>query len=296
VNEAPSFGVIGLGNMGGGMARTLARKGLSTFGFDISASACRRAEEGGVTIVDSIAVLCEKAGTIISVLPDSPQVNDAYLGKGGIVANLHPGTDCIECSTIEPAITDAVARAAMAAGGRFMDAALGRSPAQAERGELLFMTGADPDDQARLAPVLWLMGDEIHHCGPVGAGIRTKLVLNLLSQSTCQLSAEVVALGIKMGLDRDTLLRVMGGGLGANGFITRYWPTKVLRGDTSPGFAIELSAKDLRHAMAMAAEAGVTMPTAAAAAGAVNAAVEGHGDKDVSGLLLAACENAGVDL
>ena len=118
-----------------------------------------------------------------------------------------------------------------------------------------------------------------------------KLVLNLLGQSTCQLSAEVKALGLKMGLALETLHPILTGGIGHNGFIADYWPTKVLRGDTEPGFAIRLSAKDLRLAAAMAEEAGAPIPAGAAA---VNRAAETHGHLDVSGMLTIACENAGV--
>lgn len=291
-------GVIGLGNMGGGMAATLVRQGLEVWGLDVDPAVAGRALADGVSLAASVGELVSRVQCVITVLPDSPEVEGLYLGDGGIVRHLSPGAGvlCLECSTIEPAVTDKVAAAVRERGATFSDAALGRSPAQARSGELLFMAGADEGDWPEVQAVLGLMGDAIHYCGPVGTGIRTKLVLNLLSQATCQLSAEVVALGLGMGLDRDALLGVMGAGLGANGFITKYWPTKVLAGDIEPGFAIRLSAKDLRHAMAMAGEAGVEVPTAAAASRAVNDAALVHGDWDVSGLLKVACTKAGVDL
>ena len=99
-----------------------------------------------------------------------------------------------------------------------------------------------------------------------------------------------------MGLSLETLLPILTGGIGRNGFIADYWPTKVLRGDTEPGFAIRLSAKDLRLATTMAEESGVQVKTAAAAAAAVHEAAQTHGHLDVSGLLTAACEKDGVSI
>ncbi|MCB1739459.1 MAG: NAD(P)-dependent oxidoreductase [Gammaproteobacteria bacterium] len=241
MNESTrEVGVIGLGNMGGGMAATLVRAGWQVSGHDSSDAACARARAAGVRIVDDIATLCAQVDTLISVLPDSPQVETTLLGEAGVLHNAQPGSLVIECSTIEPAISDRCATALAAASVQFIDAAMGRSPLEAASGRLMFMVGADDDALARARPLLDCLGDELHHCGPVGSGIRTKLVLNLLSQSTCQLSAEVFALGLKMGIARDTLHAVLSGSLGANGFITRYWPVKVLVGDTTPGFAIRL--------------------------------------------------------
>lgn len=291
-----TVGVIGLGNMGGGMARSLVRAGFRVLGFDLAQKSLERAQAGGVELAPGLITLAEAADAVITILPDSPDVEECFQGPAGILQHLRSGALCIECSTIEPAVTDRLARAVAGQGATLIDAALGRSPAQAESGELLFMVGADAATLEQARPLLNAMGDEIHHCGPTGAGIRMKLVINLLSQSTCQLSAEVMALGLKMGLEREHLLGVMGGGLGANGFITRYWPTKVLAGDTSPGFAIRLSAKDMRHAVAMAGEAGVNIPVGQAAATAINSAAKTHGNLDVSGLLVVACEEAGTNL
>ncbi|MDP6708730.1 MAG: NAD(P)-dependent oxidoreductase, partial [Alphaproteobacteria bacterium] len=219
-----------------------------------------------------------------------------FLGEGGVVQHIRPGSLVIDSSTIDPATTDRLAAELAAAGVAFVDAPVGRSPIQAAEGTLLFMIGAEAADLARARPLLDAMGSDIVHCGGVGSGIRTKLVNNLLSQATCQLSAEAVALGLKMGLSLETLLPVMTGGLGSNGFLSGYWPAKVLAGDTEPGFAIRLSAKDLGLAVAMAEAAGAPIPTGTAAAEAVARAAESDGDLDVSGLLTLACAAAGTKL
>lgn len=291
-----SVGVIGLGNMGGGMAASLARAGFAVTGHDVSAAAMERAQANGVAPATGVAAAVENADAILTMLPDSPDVERCLLGDGGVREHARRGALVVDSSTIAPAVTDRAAQALGEAGIAFVDAPVGRSPAQAATGTLLFMVGAANADLERARPLLDAMGDTVFHCGGVGTGIRTKLVLNLLGQVTNQLSAETVALGLKLGLDRDALLGVLCGGLGANGFIRDYWPTKVLAGDTAPGFAIGLSAKDMRLAAAMAEAAGVAIPTGAAGAAAINRAAERHGDLDVSGLLAVACEAAGVDL
>ena len=288
-----TIGVIGLGNMGGGMAASLARAGFTVLGVDTVEAARERATATGVRVVGDIAILASEVDAILTMLPDSPDVEACLLGPGGVAEHVRPGTLIIEASTVAPAVTKRAAAILMEKGCAFIDAPVGRAPANAADGTLMFMVGAAPEDFERAKPYLDAMGSDIHHCGDVGTGIAMKLVLNLLGQSTCQLSAEVMALGLKMGLALETLHPILTGGIGRNGFVADYWPTKVLRGDTEPGFAIRLSAKDLRLA-AMAEEAGAPIPTGAAAAAAVNRAAETHGHLDVSGMLTVACENAGV--
>lgn len=292
--QIKQIGVIGLGNMGSGMAASLVRAGFEVLGFDTSESATEKTRSTGVTPVASIAEITQSSDAILTMLPDTPDAEIALLGSDGVSSHARPGTMIIDSSTIAPALTDRLASEFAASGLDFIDAPVGRSPVEAAAGKLLFMVGADQSQLERAQPLLNAMGDTVLHCGAAGSGIRMKLVLNLMSQSTCQLSAEVVALGLKLGLELDTLLGALGGGLASNGFITRYWPTKVLAGDTEPGFAIRLSAKDLRLASEMAAQAGVPTPTGSAAAEAVNQASIKHGDLDVSGLLEVACANAGI--
>ncbi len=288
------IGFIGLGNMGGGMAASLARAGFRVLGHDVDRAALARAEAAGVTPVTDIRSLGAEAGILLAMLPNSPEVEDCFLGPDGILGDLAAGSLVIECSTIAPATTDRLAAACAEAGLDFMDAPVARSPIEAAIGKLLFMVGADDAVLARARPLIDAMGDTVLHCGSVGAGIRTKLVANLLSQATGQLSAEALALGLKLGLDRETLLGVLTGGLARNGYLADYWRAKVLAGDTEPGFAIALSAKDLHLAVAMAEAAGAAVPTATAARDAVTAAAETDGARDVSALLNVALRAAGM--
>jgi len=228
------------------------------------------------------------------MLPDTPDALACWTGTGNALAPMNPGGLVMEMSTIAPSATDQIAAAASDAGMTFVDAPVGRGPAQSESGELLFMVGADDAALERARPLFDAMGDTVIHCGAVGTGIRTKLVNNYLSQSTCQLSAEAVALGLKMGLSLDKFLPVMLGSLATNQYLANYWQTKVLAGDIEPGFAIRLSHKDLSLAIEMADQAGASVATGRAAREQVREASEKMADQDVSALLIAACAKSGV--
>ena len=293
-NTPTQIGFIGLGNMGGGMARNLARKGFSVSGYDISAKALDRAVEGGVTAAASAVDAANGADVLITILPDTPDVLGCLTGDDGALNVLETGALVMEMSTIAPSAIDQIAGTAKAAGLAFLDAPVGRGPAQAESGELLFMVGGEDAALAHAQPLFDAMGDTVIHCGAVGTGIRTKLVNNFLSQSTCQLSAEAVALGLKMGLDLDKFLPVLTGSLATNQYLASYWPTKVLAGDIEPGFAIRLSQKDLTLAIEMADQAGATVATGRAARDQIKEAAAQMGEQDVSALLIAACAKAGV--
>src|SRR6185503_12620683 len=156
-----------------------------------------------------------------------------------------PGQLVMDMSTVDPLATDRFAQLLETRGMRLVDAPVGRLAAHADRGESLFMVGASDEDFARVKPLLEAMGTTIHHCGPVGSGIRTKLVNNFLAIVSCQTNAEALALAQRFGLDLQKTLDVLYGTTATNGQLKIAWPAKVLKGDTEPGFTIDLAHKDL---------------------------------------------------
>jgi 4-hydroxybutyrate dehydrogenase / sulfolactaldehyde 3-reductase len=203
----------------------------------------------------------------------------------------------IDMSTIDPAASRSFSAVLGDKGIRFVDAAVGRSPAHAERGESLFMVGAAAGDLERARPILEAMGNKIIHCGPQGSGISMKIVNNFLAMATCQLSAEALTLGSKLGLSVATMYEVITNSLASNDHLKTYWPTKVLKGDVEPGFAVDLAYKDLSIGVSAAAQAGVPVPTGAAARDCLAEArtVHGLGGKDITAVLLAAAAKAGIE-
>ncbi|HEY6358485.1 MAG TPA: NAD-binding protein, partial [Vicinamibacterales bacterium] len=176
-----------------------------------------------------------------------------------------------------------------------VDAPVGRLASHAERGESLFMVGADETTFARVKPLLDAMGTTVHHCGPTGTGMRTKLVNNYLAIISCQLNAEAVALSQRFGLSLEKTLEVIHGTTATNGQLKIAWPSKVLKGDLEPGFTVDLAHKDLTLIVEAANEARVPVLVAAAAREAFSTArSEGYGAKDFSAVVDALCARAGI--
>jgi 4-hydroxybutyrate dehydrogenase/sulfolactaldehyde 3-reductase len=193
-------------------------------------------------------------------------------------------------------VTDRLAKAAAAKGLGFVDAPVGRLASHADRGESLFMVGSSDQDLARVRPLLEAMGNTIHHCGPAGAGMRTKLVNNYLAISACQLNAEALALAQRFGLSLEKTLEVIYGTTAFNGQLKIGWPAKVLAGDIEPGFTIDLAHKDISLVTEAANAERVPMPMAAVAREAYSAArARGFGGRDFSAMVDVLCELAGIE-
>jgi 4-hydroxybutyrate dehydrogenase/sulfolactaldehyde 3-reductase len=192
----------------------------------------------------------------------------------------------MDMSTIEPATTDRLATEASRRGLGFIDAPVGRLASHADRGESLFMVGGTDADFQRVLPLLEAMGTTIHHCGQVGSGIRTKLVNNFLAIASCQLNAEALAFTQRFGLNLAKTLEVIHGTTATNGQLKINWTGKVLSGDTTPGFTIDLAHKDLSLILGAAQSGKLALPMGSVARDALTLARQaGYGGQDFSALL-----------
>lgn len=290
-----TIGFIGLGRMGRPMASNLRRKGFDLVVHDISREAVSALEALGARAANGPAGVAQAADIVITMLPSSTEVEAIVLGADGVLAHGRAGQIVMDMSTVEPRTTDLLAARLADKGMRVVDAPVGRLAAHADRGESLFMVGGADEDVARVRPLLEAMGTTIHHCGPVGAGIRTKLVNNYLAVTLCQLNAEALSLSQAFGLDLPTTLDVLHGTTATNGQLKINWPNKVLAGDTTPGFTIDLAHKDLSVILAAANAAKVPMPVAAAARESFTLArAAGYGGIDFSGMADALCDLAKI--
>jgi 4-hydroxybutyrate dehydrogenase/sulfolactaldehyde 3-reductase len=254
-------GFIGLGTMGGPMAANVRRRQFPMVVHDLRAEATARLVELGAEAADGIAAVARAADVVITMLPGPKEVAGAV---AAILAEARPGMLVMDMSTVDPETTDAAAAACRAQGVAFVDAPVGRLSQHAERGESLFMVGAEEADFARVAPLLEAMGTTIHHCGGPGAGTRTKLVNNLMTVCLCALNAEALTLASAFGLDLAKTLAVLNGTTAVNGQLSVNYPNKALAGDLSPGFMIDLAHKDL--SLILAAGNAAKVPLAATAA------------------------------
>ena len=288
-----TVGFVGLGNMGRPMCGSLVARGMRVTVYDVAADRMQVLAQRGAIAARDVAELVAASDIVVTMLPDTPHVEGVV---GEVLRGGRAGQMCLDMSTIDPLASRRFAAELAARGIGWVDAGVGRSPAHAERGESLFMVGGTDADLARAMPLLEAMGNRIIHCGGPGAGITMKVVLNFLSMSTCQLTAEALTLGTKLGLEARTMYDVITNSLASNDHLKTYWPQKALAGDVEPGFAIDLAYKDLSIAVTAANGAGVPVFTGAAAREclAQARAAQGLGGKDITAVLLAAAGNAGI--
>jgi 4-hydroxybutyrate dehydrogenase / sulfolactaldehyde 3-reductase len=290
-SSAETIGFIGLGAMGRGMAANCVKKGFALVVHDIKPEPVAALVKLGARAAKNLAELAATCSLIVTVLPTGKEVTEIVLAAGGLLDHAKPGTLILDLSTIDPEVTDQLHVEAKRRGFRAVDAPIGRLAWHAERGESLFMVGAEPDDFARVRPVLDAMGTTVHHCGPGGSGTRTKLVNNYLAISLAQLNAEALALSQRFGLNLAKTLDVVHGTMATNGQLKINFPNKVLAGDTTPGFTIDLAHKDLSLIVQAANAARVPMPIAAAAREAFSVArARGFGGQDFSAMADVLCD------
>ena len=289
-------GFIGLGNMGRPMASNLVRKGFPLVAFDVNPAPLGQLEALGARAASSATEVADDSDIVVTMLPNSACVEEVLLSAEGVLGRLRPGGAVMDMSTVDPLLTDRAASAAAGKGIAFVDAPVGRLASHAERGESLFMVGATPEVFARVKPLLEAMGTTIHHCGGPGTGMRTKLVNNYLAIVSCAFNAEALALSQRFGLSLEKTLDVVHGTTATNGQLKIAWAGKVLKGDTAPGFTIDLAHKDLTLIVDAARASRVPMPIGATALESFSAArAHGDGAKDFSAMVDILCDGAHID-
>lgn len=291
-----AIGFIGLGRMGRPMAANLCKKGFDLLVHDVNPNPVAALRALGARSAGSVAEIARGSEIIVTMVPGSAEIEAIVLGEDGLLANGHPGQIIMDMSTIDPGTTDRIAACAAEKGMSVVDAPVGRLASHADRGESLFMVGASDADLQRVLPLLQAMGTTIHHCGKVGTGGRTKLVNNYLAVVSCQLNAEALALSQRFGLDLEKTLEVINGTSGVNGQLRLNWSNKVLAGDISPGFTIDLAHKDLSLIVAAASAAKVPVPVAAAAREFFSLVRSGpYAQCDFSAIVDALCDLTGIE-
>lgn len=287
---------IGLGQMGAPMARNLLRHGHHLQVYDLNPQAVAALAAEGAQPGSSPAEAARGAEVVITMLPDGQRVREVLLGAQGVTQTLAPGALVVEMSTIHPRESDALAQEMAAQGFSFMDAPVGRTSAHAVAGTLLILAGGTPEQVSRAAPLLRCMGDTLVEAGGPGRGIRIKIVNNYMSIALNALSAEAAVLCEALGLPLETALAVMGQTAAGRGHFTTSWPDKVLKGDLTPAFMIDLAHKDLGLALDIGGQLRVPLPLGAAARELYSQArAQGRGRQDWSALLEQVRAAAGRD-
>lgn len=263
------IGFIGLGNMGGGMAANLAKKGHEVRAFDLAEAALARAKDAGCTIASSAADTAQGADFVVSMLPAGKHVRSVYESE---VFGAAPSSALLmDCSTIDVATAKAVEAAARARGLAMVDAPVSGGIAAAAQGTLTFMVGGEAADFARAEPILSAMGKAVIHAGGPGAGQAAKICNNMLLGATMVATCEAFLLAQKLGLDAQTFYDISSKASGQSWSMTSYCPVPGVGPQTPAdngyqgGFATALMLKDLKLAVEAAHGADASVPMGAAA-------------------------------
>ncbi|MDP3325912.1 NAD(P)-dependent oxidoreductase [Hydrogenophaga sp.] len=239
-----TVGLIGLGNIGGGMCQRMLEKGIKVVGFDVSPGAAKTAAGYGAVVEPTLAGVAKNALVIVSSLPNPAIVRDVFLGSGGLIAMARPGTTIIETSTIDPNTIREVAEVAAAAGIEVLDVALSGEPPQALKGELVFQVGGPDALIDKHLALLEVLAKKINRTGDIGSAKTIKLVNNLMSIGNIAVASEAFVLGVKCGMDPQRLYDILSVSGGRSAHFVSAFPN-VVQGDYHPGFKTSLALKDL---------------------------------------------------
>jgi len=286
---------IGLGIMGGPMAANLVEAGFEVAGYNRSPEPVKRLVDAGGRGAESVADAVRGADVIVTMVPDSPDVEDVTGGDDGIFANAGKDALYIDMSTIRPDVAVRVAEAGRGAGLRVLDAPVSGGEAGAIEGSLSIMVGGEAADFEAAKPVLEAVGKTIVHVGPAGSGQTVKAANQLIVAVNIEAVAEAVVFLEAYGVDTEAALEVLGGGLAGSTVLNRKGANMLSR-EFAPGFRLALHHKDMGIVTSAAREAGVVIPLGSAVAQLVAALVaRGDGGLDHSGLLKLALELSGRD-
>lgn len=285
--------VIGLGIMGLPMAVNLVNAGHTVAGFNRSQGAIDKLVAAGGRGATSIADAVKGADVVMTMVPDSPDVEAVVSGPDGVFANAAKGTIWIDASSIRPDVAKRLSDDAVAAGIRPLDAPVSGGEQGAIDGVLSIMIGGAAKDFADAQDVLNAVGKTIVHVGPSGSGQTVKAANQLIVAVNIQALSEAIVFLEAYGVDTDAALKVLGGGL-AGSKVLEQKGQKMLDRNFDPGFRLALHNKDLGIVTAAAREAGVTVPLGSAVAQLVTAMVaQGDGGLDHSGLFKSALAASG---
>jgi len=284
-HATPTIGFIGLGIMGKPMARNLMAAGYELVVLNRSQSPMAELVAEGARAGSTPRDVAADSDVLVTMLPDSPEVRQVYLGSDGAFEALREGWLAIDMSSIAPALARELAERAAAAGAEALDAPVSGGDKGAIAGTLSIMVGGSDDAFGRARPILEALGQTIVHCGPAGAGQVVKVCNQVVVGVVIEAVSEALLLGAKAGVDPARIADVLQGGLAATK-VLEMRRDNFLSGTFEPGFRIRLHLKDLKNALELARECGVALPAAAQAEQLMRAAeANGRGEYDHSGLL-----------
>jgi 3-hydroxyisobutyrate dehydrogenase-like beta-hydroxyacid dehydrogenase len=281
--ENTKLGFIGLGLMGSRFLRRLHAEGWNIRGWNRSVSATLALRNDGLQIEERLTSLIGQCGVLLSCLADDNAVRVVYLGEDGVLANLQPQTIILEMSTISPDLSALLHQEAAKRGADLIDLAVSGSTPAVEAGAVTLFGGGDPEIFNRCVPIFESIAKQWYLMGSATAGIRMKLVVNLLLGIGIEAIAEAVSLGEHLKLDRDLLLDVLPKtAVIAPAFSGKF--AKIRNRDYSPQFPLNLMSKDMNLAQSAADQSNVGIPAGRASKHVFDEARAERGELDISSI------------
>ncbi len=292
--EKQRIGFIGLGIMGRHMAAHLLNAGYPLVVYDIVPAAAETLVAKGASPASSCREVAQRSDVIISMVPDSPDVEKVALGKDGIIEGARPHQIYADMSTISPQMAIHVAETLAAKGVRCLDAPVSGGQVGAQNAALSIMVGGPLDLFNEVLPIFQVMGKVVTHCGSNGAGQIVKACNQIQVALNFVGMAEALVLGTRAGVDPAVILKVLSGGYAQTRVMDVRGP-KIIAGDFAPGFKSKFHYKDLHIIMATARELNVSLPATAIAHELFSALLaKGRGDLDHSAVITVLEDLAGV--
>ena len=252
-------GVIGMGIMGAPMARNLLKAGFQVTVHNRTRSKEAELVQEGAIAASSPREAAEASEVVITMVADSPDVQEVVLGSGGVIEAAREGLTVIDMSTISPSVTREIAAELAKRGANMLDAPVSGGQWGAIQGTLAIMVGGEKATVEACMPVFQAMGQRIVHVGPSGAGQTVKLVNQILVAGTLNAVCEALVFGAKAGLDLEAAIEAVGGGA-AGSWQLENLGKRIIRGDFDPGFMVKLQQKDLRLILEQGRQMHVTLP------------------------------------
>ncbi len=281
----PKIGFIGLGIMGKPMAGHLIDAGYELVVHNRNRDAVDELVGKGAAEAYSGKEVAEQSDIVITMLPDSPDVESVALGEGGIIEGAHEGLIFVDMSTIAPSVTTQVGEVLAEKGVQSLDAPVSGGDIGAQNATLSIMVGGDEDTFNAVKPLFDIMGQSAILCGPLGAGQTVKACNQILVAVTIAGVSEALTMGTKAGVDPIKIVQVLSGGLARCGVLENRGE-RMVNGDFDPGFRIRLHYKDLNIIQKTSNDFGVPLPVTSEVFELFKTAmVKGRGELDHSGLL-----------
>ena len=265
--DSQRIGFIGLGVMGLPMAGHLATAGHALTVYDLNQQVLTRlqANHPGVAVAASPKDVGASSDIVITMLPNGAHVQATALGPEGLIHGLRPGALLLDTSSSEPWHTTETAARLAEAGIAMVDAPVSGAEAGAVAGELVFMVGGETAAVERVRPLLDIMGKQLFHLGPIGAGHAMKSINNLITAVTFMATAEGLVAGKAFGLDPAIMTDVLNQSTGMSWISQTHITQRILSRKFDDAFKLDLMVKDMNIATTLAAEQGLNAPVWASA-------------------------------